>query len=135
MIPVQISIEPAAANLKPEAIKPGEVVELRITARVPSGGEETAVEITLLDGAELVSGDLTWSGRLSANDVKQLVVSVRAPAKGTGRVVANVTVLRAGRGVMAKQAVFTMGPEDLGVNGAPAREMRKDSKGRSVVEY
>jgi len=135
MIPVQVSIEPTAANLKAQNIKPGDVVELRIAARAVRGPEDMAVEITLLDGAELVSGDLGWSGRLSRNDVKQLVVSVRAPAKGTGRVMANVTVLRDGQGVMAKQAVYTLGAEDLSGKGMPARGTRKDSKGRSVVEY
>ncbi len=135
MIPVQVDIKPTAAKMKPQDIKPGDVVEFKISARAPRGTEQMTIEITLLDGAELVSGDLKWSGKVSRNEEKKLIVSVRAPAKGTGRVMANVTLLRSGKATIAKQAIYTLGSALSGASGKPAPTTRRDSKGREVVEY
>jgi hypothetical protein len=135
MIPVQVSIEPTVAKMKPQNIKPGDVVEFKVSARAPRGTDEMTIEITLLDGTELVSGDLKWSGKVSRNEEKRLVVSVRAPAKGTGRVMASVTVLRDGKSSIAKQAIYTLGSTDSGAAGKPAPATRRDNRGRTVVEY
>jgi hypothetical protein len=135
MIPVQIAIEATAPHMKPQDIKPGDVVELMVTAPGVRGADETAIEITLQDGAELVSGDLKWSGRLSTKETKRLFISVSAPATGVGKVVARVSALRNGKVVMSKQTVYALGADGISVQGKPAHGMRKDSKGRAVVEY
>lgn len=136
MIPVQVAIEPTVAKMKPGDIKAGDVVEFRVSARAARGSDEMTIEITLLDGAELVYGNLKWSGRVSENEEKQLVVHVRAPKTGTGRIMASVTVLRDGKGAVSKQTVYTLGKAAAGASGKPApKATRRDSKGREVVEY
>lgn len=135
MIPVGISIEATDAKMKPQNIKPGDVVEFRISAQAVRGADEVSIEITLQGGAELVSGDLKWTGKLSRTERKQIVISVRAPSTGTGKVMASITALRNGQTVMSKQATYALGSEEMSVKGKPAHGMQKDAKGRSVVEY
>jgi len=135
MIPVEISIVPTTAKTKPQDIKPGAVIELVVTARSFSGTDDIRVEITLLDGAELVSGDLLWSGKLSGNESKKLVISVRAPATGAGKVTAAVFVVRNGNVSSAKHSVYTLGAEKNNAKGKSEQKTRRDSKGREVIEY
>ncbi len=135
MIPVQVAIEPTAAKMKPKDIRPGDVVEFRVTAHAVRGADEVRVDITLLDGAELVAGDLNWAGKLSGSEAKQLIISVRAPSTGVGRVTAAVSAVRNGKIVMTKQAVYTLGVNAGAAKGKPAPKTRRDSKGREVVEY
>ncbi len=135
MIPVQVAIEPTAAKMKPKDIKPGDVVEFRVSTHAVRGAEEVRVDITLLDGAELVAGDLKWAGKLSGSEAKQLVISVRAPSAGVGRVMAAVSAVRDGKVVMTKQTVYTLGTSAGAAKGKPAPKTRRDSKGREVVEY
>ncbi len=135
MIPLQVAIEPTVAKMKPQNIKPGDVVEFRISARAVRGADEVHIEITLQDGAQLVSGDLKWSGPLSRTERKQLVISVRAPATGVGRIVAAVSAVQNGKVTAAKQTVYTLGTGTGVGKGKPAPRTRRDSKGREVVEY
>ncbi len=135
MIPVQVAIEPTVAKMKPQNIKPGDVVAFRVTAHAVRGADEVRIEITLQDGAELVSGDLKWSGKLTGSEEKQLVISVKAPATGVGRVVASVSSVRNGKVAAAKQTVYTLGTDTGSAKGKPAPKTRRDSKGREVVEY
>ncbi len=135
MVPVQVTIEPTTAKMKPKDIRPGDVVEFRVSARAVRGADEVRVDITLLDGAELVAGDLNWAGKLSGNEAKQLVISVRAPSTGVGRVMAAVSAVRDGKVVMTKQSIYTLGANAGAEKGKPAPKTRRDSKGREVVEY
>jgi hypothetical protein len=49
--------------------------------------------------------------------------------------VANVTILRSGKNMLAKQAQYLLGSGAGPSAGAQAPQMRRDRKGRQIVEY
>jgi hypothetical protein len=135
-LPVRIEIAPAEAALKPQNIKPGDIVRLRITAAAMTEADEVRITVEPYDGAELVSGSPSWSGKTAKGERKELVIGVRAPADGTGKVKATISVFRDGRQIMQRVTRYFLGGEPAGPGGLPAGAViKKDAKGRDIVEY
>jgi hypothetical protein len=135
-IPLQVRIEPASPAMKQKAIHPGEVVELTVTALSPAEDAEMRVEIELLDGAELVAGDLVWQGVLGRRGKKRMPLSVRTPRSGTGKVRASVFFLKDGGQQAVRVSLYLLGSSPSAAAGnAVGRPAAADSRGRAVQEY
>jgi hypothetical protein len=90
--------------------------------------------IKLQGGAELVSGDLHWTGPAEKGQKRTFNLSVRAPAKGIGRVVSEVSFEGEGRSAMKRTAHYVLGADDGHMSKNPGVK-KKDSKGRDIIEY
>ncbi len=117
-----------------DQIKPGDIVEFKVTALSSIDVPEMNVKVELVGGADLVSGDTTWSGPAAKNEKKTITLIVRAPKKGLGRIKARVSLPPSDGARFSAQAEFRLGPE---VKTKPAQEptVKKDRKGRSIIEY
>jgi len=134
-IPLQVKIAPASPSVKQKTIKPGDAVELKVTAVSPAKGAEMHIEIELLDGAGLVSGDLSWKGILAKREKKQITLSVRAPQSGLGKVRARVFAVRDGQQSAVREATYLLGTDPAAAGTLNMKPAGKDSKGRAVNEY
>lgn len=132
--PVKITIEAAQPGVAPDSVKPGDVVGLIVAA--VSFVDTDAMNITVIipDGAVLIEGDLSWSGPARKNEVKALPVTIRAPRKGKGLVKAKLSITLSGGPAFSTSSEYTLGHVEK-PKPEPARPVRKDSKGRDVIEY
>jgi hypothetical protein len=134
--PLQIAISPVNAALTPEAIKAGDIVEFKITAQSLIDVTEMDLEIELIGGAKLVSGETSWYGPAAKNEEKSLTIAVQAPQSGNGKIRARVTLQPSAGSRFSKLAIYTLGPEPkektTNKNDHP---VRKDKEGRDVIEY
>jgi hypothetical protein len=134
-IPLQVRIEPASPALQQKAIQPGQVVGLEVTAQSPADGSEMRIEIELLDGAELVSGGLSWQGVLGRHEKKRIPLSVRAPRAGVGSVRARVYYLKDGGQRAVRESLYRLGVSAAAAAEAAGKPAGADSRGRAVKEY
>ena len=132
--PIQVTIEPTQAGLQPVDIKPGDTVEFSVTARAHSDAQDMRIAIKILGGAVLVSGETSWSGPVAKNAEKSLILTVRAPQKGAGRIKARVEVVVAEGASFGAESEYTLGVE-VKQKTAPSPKIKKDVKGRDVIEY
>jgi hypothetical protein len=132
--PVQVVIAPLQQGAGSQASKPGETVELSISATAYLKIDEMLIETSFLGGAEYVSGDRSWQGSAQQNQPRVLKITVRRPLHGDGKMRARVKLFRAGNMLLSKQAVYDLGSKTDGVPAKPARPSRKDAKGREIVE-
>jgi len=134
--PLQISIAPIDPLIKPENIKPGDVVEFVVTAVSLADAEEMRISVALPKGSELVSGELSWSGSVSRNDKKTLKYTVKAPVKQSGPIKARVVMPSPEGHSFSASAHYALGvlakPKD---KSGTVRPLKKDSKGGDVIEY
>lgn len=133
-LPIEVNIAPSQAGTIRQSIKPGDVIDLKISGKSPVHSGEMTIEAELMDGAELVSGDLLWTGPVGRGEEKNLIISVRAPQAGVGMVKARVTISKNGKTILKREFRYALGP-DLDQKTAPSYKLKKDSKGRSIVEY
>lgn len=140
--PLTISIAPAQPGATPETIKAGDVVDFKVTATSMIDTTELRIKVTLEDGAELVSGELSWAGPAGKREEKQLFFSVRVPSEGTGKIRANLTVSTDGGRPLQRSARYLLLTEEQKQEQAEAKKSmkaehpaKKDSKGRPIVEY
>lgn len=132
--PLQIRIAPVQPGITSAQIKPGDIIELKITAVSFIDVQEMRIEVELIGGAKLVSGDMSWSGPASRNEEKTIVLTVRAPEKGKGRINARLSIPPSDSTRFSAETQYVLGPED---KSKPEHEhpVKKDSKGRNVIEY
>ena len=140
--PLAISIAPAQPGATLETIKAGDVVDLKVTATSMIDTTELRIKVKLEDGAELVSGELSWAGPAGKREEKQLLFSVRVPAEGTGKIRAELTVSTDGGRPLQRSARYLLLTEEqkqeqmeAKKNMKAAHPAKKDSKGRPIVEY
>ena len=132
--PLRISIAPVQAGITPDQIKPGDNVEFRITAVSAIEVREMRVDVELTGGAKLVSGDTSWRGAATKNEGKSIILTVQAPENGQGGIRARVNLPPSGNARFSAQAQYVLGHE---IKSKPEEEhpVKKDSKGRNVIEY
>jgi len=115
-------------------MKPGDVVEFTVAATSAVDTTEMRIKVKLADGAELVSGELSWVGPAMKNEMKTLPITIKVPRKGTGSVKAELSITLPGGSAFTATSEYELGgakkpkPES-------ARPVKKDRKGRNVVEY
>jgi hypothetical protein len=134
-LPVQITIGPAQPGMTAAKIKPGDITQIAVSARSMTAISEMKIEVSLHGGAELVSGPLEWAGPAGKGETKQLLLTVRAPQQGAGTVKATVTFVREGKQVLKRSMQYRLGAGDEEKNKKPAYQIKKDSKGRDIIEY
>jgi uncharacterized protein YfaS (alpha-2-macroglobulin family) len=126
----------------PETIKAGDVVEFKVAATSMVEATEMRIQVSLADGAELVSGDLSWAGPAGKKEEKQLSFSVRVPATGTGKIKVRLTVSTGGGRPLSRSAQYLLLTGELKQEQIEAQKnmkathpAKKDGKGRPIVEY
>jgi len=134
MLPVQISITPLQPGITQDTLQPGEVVEFTVKATALADTSEMRLETKLLGGAELVSGMLEWAGPAGKGEEKGIIFTVRLPLKGQGRIKATVTLLREGKRTVKSTIQYVLGNDELGKRKSEP-QVKKDGKGRNIVEY
>jgi uncharacterized protein YfaS (alpha-2-macroglobulin family) len=141
-LPLQISIAPANQGVTPETIKAGDVVDFKVVATSMVDTTEMRIQVKLADGAELVSGDLSWTGPAGKSEEKQLFFAVRVPATGTGKIQAWLTVSPGGAKPLSRKTQYLLLTGETKEEQIEALKKmnaihpaRKDSKGRPIVEY
>ena len=132
--PLRVSIHPVRADLTPDSIQPGDIVELRITAVSGISATDMRIDLKLEGGAKLVSGDAAWEGEAAQDKEVTITVSVRAPDSGKGTVRAVVSFPSARGPHFSSETEFALGPA-VKPNPGQAPVIRKNSRGRSVIEY
>lgn len=133
--PVQISVAPAQAGLAAGDIKPGDVVEFKVIARSMMDSPEMRVTVELTGGAELVSGETSWAGPMAKGEEKTLLFSVRAPKKGNAKIKASMETTATEGAAFRAHARYSLGEDVNAQKPGPARPVKKDGKGRDVIEY
>lgn len=132
--PLMISIAPAQPGVTPENIRPGDVVDFKVTATSMVDTTEMRIEVKLAGGAELVSGELSWTGPALKNEIKILPIRIRVPLKGKGSVKAQLSITLSGGTAFSTSSEYSLGHVEK-PKLEPARPVRKDSKGHDVIEY
>lgn len=142
-LPLQISIVSAAGpDATQDAVKAGDVVDLKVVATSMVDTTKMSIQVKLFDGAELVSGDLSWTGPAGKGEEKHLLFSARVPATGTGKIKAWLTVSTGGAKPLSRVTQYLLLTEETKEEQIKAQKKmkaihpaRKDSKGRPIVEY
>jgi hypothetical protein len=133
--PLQLSIIAEQSGLGSEAIKPGDVVNLKITAKTYIDTDDLLLNIELHGGVQLISGGLSWLGSANKGDEKVLLISVRAPKQGKGRIKARASISRSMASLITAETEYSLGkvtqqkssvmpPNKLNSNGRMIREYR-----------
>ena len=132
--PLLISIEPVQPGITPTNIKAGDVVELRIIAASSLDADDVRIQVDLAGGAELVLGETVWNGSLIKNEEKTIIITVRAPAHGNGKIKARILIPESQGASFSAEDVYVLGVQP---KSKPEHEhpVKKDSKGRDVIEY
>lgn len=127
--PVQISIVPETA------VAPGStsIFVVRASSSLPSN--DFHIDVTPLQGTELLAGDLQWRGAIYPGQVHELRITVRFPGQGTPTLSATASIQSGGSAQLAASAVYR--PERAAPSAFKAiRPQRHSSRnGRPVVEY
>lgn len=129
--PVEVKIMPVEESLEPEDIRPGDVVELAVTARSFIDAEEMRIEVKLTGGAELIEGEAKWSGPVKKNGEKTLLITVRASLKGAGKITARAAIPVSKGPSFSARAMYRLGGEAK----KKALPKKKDGLGRDIIEY
>ena len=132
--PLQITISPVQSGLLPSDIKLGDVVEFKIVGKTHVETEKLDIRVELLGGVELVSGETSWIGAAKKGEDKALLITVRAPKHGNGRIRARVSVPQAGGAAFAVETEYRLGAEP-DKKPATMPEIKRDNRGREIREY
>lgn len=132
--PLQISIAPVQSGLSPTDIKPGDVVEFRITGRTLAADGELKIKAELAGGVELLSGDTSWVGPAKKGEDKTLLITVRIPKHGNGMIRAQLSMSPSSGASFAAGAEYHFG-RDAERKPALFPEIKKDNKGRAIREH
>lgn len=138
--PLQVSIIPvqsglASANINSGAdIKPGDVIEFKITGKSFADADELNINVELHGGVELVSGDTSWTGPVNKGEDKVLLITVRAPMHGNGRIRARISMSPSSGASFAAETEYHLG-KNAENKPAAAPAIKKDNKGREIREY
>lgn len=132
--PLQVSIAPVQSDLPAAAVKPGDVIELKIVGRTFVDASELTMKVKLHGKMEWVSGTTTWSGPLKKGEEKVLMLTVRMPKKGHGRITARMAIPPTPGASFSAEAEYEFGSS---TTSKPAKlpEIKKDGKGREIREY
>lgn len=132
--PLQVSIVPVQANQLVTAIKPGDMVELKIIGTTFVDVSELTIKVKLYGKMEKVAGQTTWSGPLKKGEEKVLMLTVRMPKQGHGRITARIAIPPAPGASFAAEAEYEFGSSKIS-KSAELPVIKKDSRGSEIREY
>lgn len=132
--PLRIIIAPVQQDIMQDQIKPGDIIAFNVSATSSIDVPQMRIEVELTGGAKLVSGDTSWSGPAGKNEEKTIVLTVRAPKSGLGRIKARAIISSSDGTRFSAAGHYVLGKE---VKSKPEQEhpVKKDSKGRDIIEY
>lgn len=134
LAPVKLTIAPLSTDADSRPLKPGGTIELLVSATADLEIDEMLIETSFLGGSEYVSGSRSWRGSARPGEGKSLLVTARIPQSGDGKVRASITLFKAGKKVLTKQAAYNLGSSSDSGPAKPSGPVRRDAKGREVVE-
>ncbi len=131
--PLTVKIMPVT-GIASDQIKPGDIVDFKIAAVSSIDTEEMRIDVRFTGGAKLVSGDTSWSGPVKKNEEKDILLTVRAPEGGQGRITARASLPPSNNTRFSAEAFYSLGsePEEKQTE-KPVK--KKSSKGRDIIEY
>ncbi|MHB8844670.1 MAG: hypothetical protein ACYC7L_07940 [Nitrospirota bacterium] len=135
--PLQLNIAPAPGT-DLAAVKAGDVIDLAATATLSHDAADMRITVKLSDGVELVRGDLAWSGPAKKLEPRSVRFSVRVPEKGVGRIRAQASITAGGKKELTAKAQYllmTATERQEQQKMKTEKPVKKDSKGRPIVEY
>ena len=132
--PLQVNIEPTQLGQLAEAIKPGDVVEFKIIGKTFVDADELSIKVKLHGGMELIAGETTWVGSLKKGQDKVLLLTVRVPKQGYGRIMARIAMPPTAGASFVAEAEYEFGSSTV-KKPAEFPAIKKDSKGRELREY
>jgi hypothetical protein len=132
--PLQVTIALVRQDIAPADIKPGETVDLVVKAVSMIDAPDMKINIELKGGVESVSGSLSWTGSAVQGEEKVLLITVRAPAKGHGRIKARASIHISNGPHFSAETLLALGNEEQ-VKPAKSPPIKKDSRGRDVMEF
>lgn len=132
--PVRVSISPVQTGLASANIKPGDVVEFRVTIHSSVDASEMRINNSLEDGLELVAGELMWTGQVRRDEEVSVAFNVRSTLKGKGKIISRVEVSSGDVLLYATTSVYDMSAPGKAKPRQP-RAVGKDRRGQGVVEY
>ena len=135
MSPVRVQVSPTQSGISPETIKAGDIIEFKVTASSGIPTDELKIDVDLLQGAKLVSGDLSWTGPAGKNEEKTITLFVRAPENGKGKIRARVSLPPTKGARFSAEALYFLGPEARQKPDMGQSSVKKNSRGRDVIEY
>lgn len=132
--PLHVSISPVKSGISPADIKPGDVVEFKISGKTYADAGELNIKVELLGGVELLSGNTTWAGPALKGEDKFLLLTVSVPKHGNGMLRARISMSPSSGSTFAAEAEYRFGTY---AEKKPALlpEIKKDSKGRAIREH
>jgi hypothetical protein len=132
--PLRVSIAPVQPGITSDRIKAGDIIEFKVTALSSIEVPELSIKVDLVGGTDLISGDTFWSGSAAKNEERSITLTIRAPKSGQGRIRVRVSIPPSGGPRFFASAEYVLGPVS---KFKPEQEhpVKKDSKGRSVIEY
>lgn len=133
--PLGVSISPVEEGLLPADIKPGDTVQFRVTVFSFINTKEMCIEIKLSGGVELIEGETVWTGPVEKNEERTLLLTVRAPLKGKGRIKAKAVIPASRGNFFSARASYKLGEDVAGKAAESAPLKKKDGLGRDIIEY
>lgn len=133
--PLEITINPVSSEIVSTEIKPGQVVEFKVTAVAYSDLSQMVIQVNFAGGVSLVSGETMWKGPGIKAHEKSLIFTIRTPEKGQGKLIASVRSAPDTGVRFSAEAVYVLGPEHKEKASRNEHSVKKDRKGRDVIEY
>lgn len=132
--PLQVTIVPAQSDVVPAGIKPGDVVEFKVTGKSPGAEGDMKIKVELVGGVELLSGDIAWSGFTQKGEEKSFLIAVKVPRHGNGIIRARVSMSPSSAASFTAVAEYCFGKY---AEKKPSHlpEIKKDNRGRSIREH
>jgi hypothetical protein len=132
--PVQITIEAVQPGVTPDNIKPGDVVDLVVSAVSHVDTDAMTLTVAIPKGAVLISGDLSWTGPARKGEKRTMPITIRVPQKGVGEITAEMSIMIEGKKAFSASSRFMPGGAKK-VKPEQRRPVKKDSRGQGVIEY
>lgn len=134
MSPLQINIVADQPSLNSAAIKPGDVVNFRITAKTYIDTQDLFLRVELHGGVRLISGDLSWLGSANKGEEKVLQISVRAPRQGKGKIKVKSSISQSSATSITAESEYILGNVPQ-LKPSTAPQIKKNNEGRTIKEY
>ena len=133
-LPLQVTISAAGIDTG-ASIKPSDTLWFTVEAIPLIEAHTLQITIELLDGAELVSGELFWSGPVHKGERKIMNLAVRASQSGGGGLRARAAIVNPGNRPIEAASQFSLGTVQKSTKPKTTPAVNKDRRGRTIQEY
>jgi len=131
--PLSITIRPADKSLMPQDIREGDTLVMDVTVLSMADLDRVKVNLKLTGGIMLVQGDLSWTGSMTKGESKNLLITVKIPEMGHGKIKGTVVAKVSGNIRFSDSASFI--PGKLAKEKSTPLPLKKDGRGRPIIEH